>query len=137
MSDKLDNLSPAEKRALLEKLLRDKVKASKSYPLSFAQERLWFLDQFQPGLPVYNLPLTLRFPGPLNVTALRRSLGEIVRRHEALRTTFRSVAGRPAQVVAAPAPLDVPLLDLLEMPAGMREAEAQRLVGRRARPGFN
>ena len=76
-------------------------------PLSFAQERLWFLDQFQPGLPVYNIPMPLRWSGPLNVAALEHALNEIVRRHEALRTTFQVVDGRPCQMVEAfhPAPL--------------------------------
>src|SRR6185312_12184289 len=77
---------PSEaKRALLAQLLRDRVRTAKQKPLSFAQERLWFLGQFQPGLPLYNIPVPIRWPGPLNVTALEQTLNEIMRRHEALR----------------------------------------------------
>ena len=64
-------------------------------PLSFAQERLWFLDQLAPGSTVYNMPGAFRLTGRLDIAALERSLNEIMRRHEALRTTFRSVEGSP------------------------------------------
>ena len=66
-----------------------------SYPLSFAQERIWFWDQVEPNSPLYNLPVAMRVRGDLDVDALRKSLDLIVARHEALRTTFVSEAGRP------------------------------------------
>src|SRR5687767_2524095 len=66
-------------------------------PLSFAHQRLWFLDQLQPGNPAYNFPVAVRLQGPLQPTALEQSLGEIVRRHEALRTTFSTVDEQPVQ----------------------------------------
>jgi amino acid adenylation domain-containing protein len=69
-------------------------------PLSFAQERLWFLDRLRPGEASYNLPVALRLRGALDVDALERSLGEIVRRHEVLRTTFAETEGAPVQVIA-------------------------------------
>ena len=69
-------------------------------PLSFAQERLWFLDRLEPGSAVYNIPVALRLGGALDAAALERALGEIVRRHEALRTTFAEVDGAPVQVIA-------------------------------------
>ncbi len=69
-------------------------------PLSFAQQRLWFIDQLEPGNSVYNFPAAVRLKGPLNVVALKQSLNEIVKRHEALRTTFATVDGRPVQVIA-------------------------------------
>src|SRR4051812_5705564 len=74
-------------------------------PLSFAQERLWFLDQFQPGMPIYNIPMPIRMPGPLDVAALERTVNEIVRRHESLRTTFPVEHGRPVQRIAAAQPV--------------------------------
>ncbi|HOG48088.1 MAG TPA: amino acid adenylation domain-containing protein, partial [Anaerolineae bacterium] len=74
-------------------------------PLSFAQERLWFLEQLAPGSALYNLPSAVRLSGPLDVAALERSLSEIVRRHEALRTTFAQVGGRPVQAIAPAQPL--------------------------------
>jgi amino acid adenylation domain-containing protein len=70
------------------------------FPLSFAQSRLWFLDQLAPGDAAYNVVGAVRVRGPLDVEALRAALGEIMRRHEALRTTFASVGGEPVQVIA-------------------------------------
>ena len=68
-------------------------------PLSFAQQRLWFLEQLMPGSTMYHIPVVLRIAGSLNITALERSLGEVVRRHEALRTTFGMVEEQPVQVI--------------------------------------
>src|SRR6185295_12310436 len=87
-------------------------------PLSFAQERLWFLEQLHPATATYNLPSAVRLRGGVDVARLQRALGEIVRRHEALRTTFRAEAGRPVQVVAAPSPLPLPVTDLRALDAG-------------------
>src|SRR5438093_11051208 len=70
-------------------------------PLSFAQQRIWFFDQLAPGSPVYNICEGLRLTGALDVPALEQSLKEIVRRHEALRTTFRPVDGQPVQIVSS------------------------------------
>src|SRR5690606_16413955 len=69
-------------------------------PLSFAQQRLWFLDQFEPNSPFYNIPEAVRLHGPVDPAVLERCLNEIVRRHEALRTTFKTVDGKPQQVIA-------------------------------------
>jgi amino acid adenylation domain-containing protein len=98
-------------------------------PLSFAQQRLWFLDRFQPGSSAYNLPAPLRIRGPLWVAALAAALQEIVRRHEALRTTFPAGdGGQPEQVVAPPGPLPLPGVDLSGLPDPSREAESDRLA---------
>jgi len=70
------------------------------FPLSFAQARLWILDQLQPGNPAYNIPATLPLRGPVDVEVLRRSLNEVLRRHDALRTTFTAIDGKPAQIIA-------------------------------------
>ncbi len=96
-------------------------------PLSFAQERLWFLDQLDPGSAVYNVPLALGLRGDLSPAALAASLSMIVARHETLRTSFPTAEGRPAQAIAEPAPVVPPLVDLDGLPAGRREAEASRL----------
>src|SRR5208282_3949992 len=85
-------------------------------PLSFAQQRLWFIDQLEPGGSVYNFPAAVRLKGPLNVAALKQSLDEIVKRHEVLRTTFAIVDGRPVQVVAPFLTLALPIVDLRELP---------------------
>src|SRR6185369_16459528 len=72
-------------------------------PLSFGQQRLWFLDQLQSGSPVYHLPVALRLSGELSVPALQASLSEVVRRHESLRTILVTVGGQPFQRVLPPA----------------------------------
>jgi amino acid adenylation domain-containing protein len=94
--------------------------------LSFAQERLWFLDQLEPGSAFYNLPFALRLRGELDVDALERSLGEIVRRHEALRTSFREHDGTPRQVVAPFGGFGLTVKDLAHLPEETREVEVQR-----------
>src|SRR6185369_6628900 len=86
--------------------------------LSFAQQRLWFLDQWEPGNAAYNVPAAVRLTGPLDFGAFAATLREIVRRHEALRTSFPEVDGRPAQRIAAAVDLAVPLIDLAALPAG-------------------
>jgi amino acid adenylation domain-containing protein len=106
-------------------------------PLSFPQQRLWFLDQLEPGSFAYNLAGALRLAGPLDAAALRQVLGEIVRRHESLRTTFAGGDGEPVQVVAAPAPFPLPVVDLAGLPAARREAEAARLAAAEARRPFD
>src|SRR6185436_8563493 len=88
------------------------VPRDKDLPLSFAQQRLWFLDQLAPNNPFYNMPAAIRLSSLLDVEALRWSLAEIVRRHEALRTTFLTVDGEPVQVMAPSLTLDLPLVDL-------------------------
>ena len=80
--------------------------------LSFAQERLWFLNQLEPDNPFYNMSMALRLRGPLDTDALERSLNEIVRRHEALRTTFAAVDGEPVQLIAPSLTIPLPVLDL-------------------------
>ena len=96
--------------------------------LSFAQERLWFLDQFQPGLTIYNMPLIIRIPAPPDPAALERALGEIVDRHAVLRTTFPSEAGKPIQRIALPGPLTLAWTDLRPLPADERQARFRQLV---------
>ena len=97
-------------------------------PASSAQGRLWFLDQLTPGSTVYNVPFPLRLAGPLNEPALAAALSGVVRRHEALRTTFTAVDGEPRQVIAPAAPFPLPCVDLSGLPAAARPGEARRLL---------
>ena len=107
-------------------------------PLSFAQERVWFLDQLEPGTPTYNVPVAFRLSGPLDVPGLERALAEVLRRHEALRTTFSMLDGdHPVQVVAPPQPWALPVEDLSGCDAARRESEVQRLVTEEARRPFD
>ncbi|MCP4662085.1 MAG: amino acid adenylation domain-containing protein, partial [bacterium] len=106
-------------------------------PLSFAQQRLWFLDQLQPASPAYNIPSAVRVSGPLDRAVLARSLNEIVRRHEALRTSFMSVGGQPVQVIAPELDLALPVIDLRGLAPELRESEAGRLATADARRPFD
>src|SRR5207302_1188516 len=112
-------------------------KGSTSLSLSFAQERLWFLDQLEPGISTYNIPYAMRITGSLDVTALEQSLNEIVRRHEILRTTFPTVEGRPVQSIAPSLALILPMIDLRELPKAERETEELRWVSKESRQPFN
>ncbi|HWM86935.1 MAG TPA: condensation domain-containing protein, partial [Kofleriaceae bacterium] len=108
-------------------------------PLSFAQERLWFLAQMDPGSPLYNIPLALRLAGPLDVKSLERALAEVVRRHEVLRTRFEDEAGEARQV-AVPfeeAGFALGTDDLVDLPPEKRAGEAMRRVEELARQSFD
>ncbi|MFY9573150.1 MAG: amino acid adenylation domain-containing protein [Blastocatellia bacterium] len=100
----------------------------KPLQLSFAQERLWFLNRLQPGNPFYNSPAAVRLFGRLDVQALEKSLAEIVRRHEVLRTTFPTVDGAPALLISPPQPLSLPVIDIGRVPVGERETRARLLI---------
>ncbi|MCP4660729.1 MAG: amino acid adenylation domain-containing protein, partial [bacterium] len=106
-------------------------------PSSFAQQRLWFIDRFEPGSALYNLPAAMRLKGGLDRQALARALDEIVRRHEVLRTVFATVDGEPVQVIRPAGRLPVPLWDLTRLADPERRSEARRLVLREARQPFD
>ncbi|HEY2740310.1 MAG TPA: amino acid adenylation domain-containing protein, partial [Thermoanaerobaculia bacterium] len=108
-------------------------------PLSFAQQRLWFIDQLEGG-SLYNVPVALRMSGRLSVAVLSRALGEVVRRHEGLRTVFPGVGGRARQVILPPPPLnalEAPLVDLTALPEALRKPVAEGLVAEEARRPFD
>ncbi|MEM9905081.1 MAG: SDR family NAD(P)-dependent oxidoreductase [Cyanobacteria bacterium P01_D01_bin.44] len=106
-------------------------------PLSFAQQRLWFLEQLNPGSFNYNEPLDLRFVGNLDIAVLKQSLDEIVRRHEVLRTTFHVIDGQPVQVIAPSLNLKLSVINLCELPKVARDTEVQRLVREEAQKPFD
>jgi amino acid adenylation domain-containing protein len=97
-------------------------------PLSFAQQRLWFIDQLEPGNPVYNTPRAVRLRGTLNIPALERALTTLVRRHEALRTTFRDLHGEPVQVIGKPHSFTLFVEDLSGLTEATRDEESRRLI---------
>ncbi|MGE5659086.1 MAG: amino acid adenylation domain-containing protein [Actinomycetota bacterium] len=108
-----------------------------AFPTAFAQQRLWFMDQFEPGNPFYNLPAAVSLKGKLNVAVLEQSLQEIVRRHEALRTTFATVDGQPVQVVRQDLKLKLQVLNLQKLPDTEREAEVKKLAVKEASQPFD
>src|SRR5215207_166577 len=149
ISDQIANLSPA-KRELLARRLKEKAQgnpaeqliprravADSAAGLSFAQQRLWFLDQLQPGSAAYNIPAAVRLGGALDTTAFGRALTEVVRRHESLRTTFAVRDGQPVQLIHPAGPLELPVTDLGHLGAELREAEARRLAAVEARRPFD
>ncbi len=146
-SQRIANLSP-EKLALLQQRLIKKgnfvVKnqriprreTSEPCPLSFSQQRLWFLDQLDPNSP-FNICTGVRLSGILKVEALQQTLNALVVRHEALRTTFVSVDGSPVQVITERQSVELPLIDLSEWSDTDREAEVQRILKKEAQRPFN
>src|SRR5688572_24219169 len=92
------------------------------------QERVWFVEQLYPTTLAYNFQATITFTGPLEAAVLERSLSAIVRRHEIYRTTFRTIDGRPVQVIHEAAPVKLPVVDLQTLPESEREATAQQFI---------
>ncbi|MBH8554256.1 amino acid adenylation domain-containing protein [Nostocaceae cyanobacterium CENA357] len=126
------------KRALLEKRLQGKFAAdsseqtipkrphNQSVPLSFAQQRLWFLHQLDPKSATYNQPVAVQLTGWLNVEALNRSINEIIHRHEVLHTTFTMHGEQPVQVIAPNLTLEIPLINLSHLPSELQWREVKR-----------
>ena len=108
------------------------------FPASYAQRRLWFFDRLAPGSNVYNICDLLPLPSPLDADALTRALAEIVRRHEALRTTFSEAEdGQPVQVISEPCATRLPLVDLSALPDEERRSELTRLAAEESRRPFD
>jgi amino acid adenylation domain-containing protein len=107
----------------------ERVARNRDLPLSFSQERLWFLDKMEPGNPAYNIPSSLRLKGELDISALARSFSEVIRRHEILRTTFViNSGGRPVQIIKPARTIALEPLDLSQLPASQKEAYAHNLT---------
>ncbi|HEX7333145.1 MAG TPA: amino acid adenylation domain-containing protein [Pyrinomonadaceae bacterium] len=105
--------------------------------LSYAQQRLWFLQELEPDSAAYNIPRAFRIRGALDVKALEQTLSEIVRRHEILRTTFRVVNGQPVQIISEPQPISLPVIEFAHMSSAERETEARRMAADEGRKPFN
>jgi amino acid adenylation domain-containing protein len=145
-----EGLSPRQ-RKLLELMMKEKADGSATRPkeripvrrpadpplLSFAQQRLWFIEQFQPGTAAYNIPSGVRLRGPLETALFAESLARTASRHDTMRSTFGLVDGRPLQVVAESVDARLPVIDLRALPEELREAEAKRAVNRLARLSFD
>ena len=119
------------KRLRLNPVTRDK-----PLPLSFAQQRLWFLHQLAESNPFYNIPSVLQVSGELDVAALEQTFNEVVRRHETLRTSFSVVDGEPVQVIAAPEPLRMTVIDLQELTPEEREVKTRAIIAEETADAF-
>ena len=127
----------AAKQALLRARLRQSAqpqddviprRSLQQAPLSFAQQRLWFLDQFDPHSCAYNVARVFRLRGTLNTEVLQRALNQILQRHEVLRTTFQLVNGEPMQVIGEPRPVSLRVIDISNLDSDARAAKAQQLI---------
>src|SRR5581483_1960320 len=147
LDQRIASLSPEKREMLLRRLSKQQHASSaqaaiprrsagdQPVPLSFAQESLWLVDQLAPGSAAYNLPCVLRLSGPLNRAALEQTIGEIVQRHETLRTTFHVRESRPVQVIAPTLTIPLEEIDLRQIPEAEREQRArERLAEEVARP---
>jgi amino acid adenylation domain-containing protein len=111
--------------------------ADRVLPLSFAQQRLWFLDQLVPENPFYNVPFAVRLSGQLDLTALQQAFNAIAHRHEALRTNFAKVDGQPTQIISAKVNLSLPVVNLQHLPFTKRQLTAAQIATESAQQPFN
>ncbi len=135
LAERMASLSP-ERRALLQKLLQESQvvapetvikphsRDGRPLPLSYAQERLWFMQQLEPQSAAYNVPAAYRLEGDLDTTALHKAFNALLQRHEVLRTSFVAEAGQPLQQILADAFLDIPVIDFSHY---SEEAQKQQL----------
>jgi NRPS condensation-like uncharacterized protein len=108
-----------------------------AYPASFAQQRLWFLDQLDPETAAYNLPRAFRITGPLNIEILTQAFQMVVERHSCLRTVFDSVEGEARQIVLSQVEVKIPVVDLAGIPLQERESEALRIASEEGKKTFD
>ncbi|MFY7802846.1 MAG: non-ribosomal peptide synthetase, partial [Limnoraphis robusta] len=132
----LSKLTPEQKRELLKQLMQKKADKPQFFPLSFAQKRLWFLDKLQPGSSVYNLPAALHLKGSLHIDTLEKSINEIIKRHEILRTSFLEIKGEIVQSVYPVLNLNVPVIDLQEIPQTQQDIQVKNQIKQEASKPF-
>ena len=150
ISSRIADLSPEKRELLLRRLSQEKkvkkptsqpisrvARDTDTFPLSYAQERLWFLDQLDPGTRVYNIPQVIRLKGAADIPALEKSLNQIVARHETLRTNFSVVDGKPVQIISPARPFSLIVEDLRDMSARKKVFEVNRLGEREAQWSFD
>jgi len=139
-------LSPEKRQLLLQKLqqktvstqiLPQRSRNSNIFPVSFAQQRLWFVDSLQPGNPFYNIPVAVRLQGELNISALEYSFNQLIERHEALRTTFTTVAGEPCQKIASALQITIPVIDLRSLDPATQQQTIPHLATQEAQQPFD
>ncbi|NET61735.1 MAG: non-ribosomal peptide synthetase, partial [Symploca sp. SIO2E6] len=150
LQQRLANLSPQQRELILEKLEQQQllpvtnesqaipvISREQVIPLSFAQQRIWFLEQTRLTGNAYHIPLTIHLMGQLDEVALEQSLNQIIARHETLRTTFSSVNDRPVQVIKPPFELGLPKKDLSGLTPSQQKVELQQLLEKENEQQFN
>ncbi|MBW4611891.1 MAG: amino acid adenylation domain-containing protein [Desmonostoc vinosum HA7617-LM4] len=148
LHERIAELSPEKRELLLQKLnqkkgnvsptkIKPQSRDSQTFPLSFAQQRLWFFNQLEPDSYAYNIPTAVSLTGKLDVAALKSSIKEIGRRHEALRTTFKIVDGEPVQVIGEAVDFQLPVIDLQALSAVAQQEETLRLATVEAETPFD
>ena len=151
LTKRVASLDPAKLKLLIAEVAQKKATSSPttaispttlqgSSPLSYAQQRLWFLAQLVPDNPFYNVPLVLRLAGRVDAAALERSLREILVRHEALRTTFLQEQAQPVQFIRPPSELPsclLPVIDLGGLPPARCEQQVHHLIAEEGRRAFD
>lgn len=147
ISEEIGQLSPERIRQLAKTINKKRSRPSgpvlqrhhgcTEYPLSFGQERLWFLDQLAPGNAAYNWPLAVRLDFDLDPELYRRTLTELARRHETLRTTYHALDTLTVQRIAPPSEVPIQLFDLHDLPLAEAEKQAMEIIGRDARTPFD
>ncbi|MEB3150561.1 MAG: condensation domain-containing protein [Sphaerospermopsis sp.] len=135
--EEISQLPSAQKREILAQILEKQAIKLPYFPLSFAQQRLWFVEQIQPGNSSYNILLAIRLTGELNLTYLEKSFQEIITRHEILRTSFIAVKGEPQQVIYPHLPLKLAISHIQKLPAAAQEQEITNLVFQEAKQPFD
>ena len=149
ISDRISKLSPEQRAALLKKMkkqeeadagqkppLQRQPRDTNQFPLSFAQQRLWFLEQLQPGTAVYNIPMAMLLRSALDVALLEQSFRSVIQRHEILRTTFTISDNQPVQVISPAVDFILPVIDLSALDDTAREAVSQYLIQTEAQRPF-
>jgi Condensation domain len=142
ISTRIAALSPEKRKLLLQRLnpkkeIQTQSRESNIFPLSFSQQRLWFLDRLQPGNTAFNIFQPVRLMGKLDVAALEQSFKEVVKRHEILRTTFTLVEGQPSQIIHLNDTFNVLVIDLQQLTPERREIEAIALAQKESQYSFN
>ncbi|MBD1938355.1 non-ribosomal peptide synthetase [Microcoleus sp. FACHB-68] len=149
MSDllaRMAELSPEKRELLLRRLnqrkenvspisIKPQARNSNVFPVSFSQQRLWFLDQLDPGNPTYNIPAAIRLTGKLNLAALEQSFNEVIKRHEVLRVTFATVDEQPVQIIHPTGDFKLPVLDLT--PFQNQDSQIQNFIVEEAKRPFD
>jgi hypothetical protein len=125
------------KREQLAELLRARLNQARYCDPSYAQQRMWYVDQLAPGNPAYNVPWALRLKGSLDLPALHRSLNDVIKRHEILRTTFPLHEGLLRQKISPFVETQIPIVDLRNWDEKEREGEVRRIVDAEARLPFD